>query len=142
MSDDVTFTPRELEIMSVLWASGSATVREILAELPEGTGYTTVLKFLQILERKGHVRHEVDGRAHRYIPIVAPEEAGRSALRRIVDAVFQGSVELTLARLVEAQTIPADELRRMRQLLDELADASESESSGDSSAARQDLEGR
>jgi len=132
MEKDVTFTERELDIMSVLWARGSGTVREILEELPEGTGYTTVLKFLQILERKGHIRHEEEGRAHRFIPIVAPEEAGRTALRRIVDAVFQGSAELTLARLVEAQTIPPDELRRMRQLLDELSDGGETGSSGSS----------
>ncbi len=121
MSEDVTFTERELDIMSILWRAGSGTVAEVQDALDEELGYTSVLKMLQILEQKGHVRHEKEGRAYRYLPTVAPEEAGRTALGRVVDKIFHGSAELTLARLVETGPITDDELDRMRRLLDDLA---------------------
>jgi BlaI family transcriptional regulator, penicillinase repressor len=122
MGDDVTFSDRELDVMSVLWRAGSGTVAEVRETLPGDVGYTTVLKILQILEEKGHVRHEKEGRAHRYHPIVDPEEAGGSALRRVVNKIFHGSAELTLARLVSDREISPEELARMRRLLDELAE--------------------
>lgn len=121
MSDENTFTERELDVMSVLWRRGSGTVAEVRADLPGEPGYTSVLKFLQILEEKGHVRHEKEGRAHRYYPTVAAEEAGRSALGRVVDKIFHGSTELALARLVEERPISPAELRRMRRILEDLA---------------------
>ena len=121
MEADVQFTDRELDLMSVLWRLGSGTVAEVREQLPDEAGYTSVLKILQVLEAKGHVRHEEEGRAYRYFPTVAPEDAGRSALGRVVDKIFHGSAELTLARLVEERPISRGELERMRRILDELA---------------------
>jgi predicted transcriptional regulator len=121
MPDDVQFTARELDLMSALWKLGSGTVTEVRDHLRDEPGYTSVLKMLQILEEKGHVRHEMEGRAHRYFPTVAPEAAGRSALGKIVDKIFHGSAELALARLVEERPISGDELDRMRRILDDLA---------------------
>jgi predicted transcriptional regulator len=118
---DVQFTDRELDLMSVLWRLGSGTVAEVREQLADEPGYTSVLKILQVLEAKGHVRHEEEGRAYRYFPTVAPEDAGRSALGRVVDKIFHGSAELTLARLVEERPISRGELERMRRILDELA---------------------
>ncbi len=125
MPDDVTFTERELDIMSVLWRAGSGTVAEVKEALEVELGYTSVLKMLQILERKGHIRHEKEGRAYRYFPTVTPEDAGRSALGRVVDKIFHGSAELTLTHLVETRSLSDEELDRMRQLLDELSDEEE-----------------
>jgi predicted transcriptional regulator len=98
-------------------------VSEVREALGEEVGYTSVLKMLQILEEKGHVRHEGEGRAYRYYPKVKPEEAGRTALGRIVNKIFHGSAELTLARLVEERPISPKELERMRAILDELAES-------------------
>ena len=120
MPDDVLFTERELDVMSVLWKLGSGTVSEIRERLRDNPGYTSVLKILQVLEAKGHVRHEAEGRAYRYFPTVASEAAGRSALGRIVDKIFHGSSELALARLVEERPVSGEELDRMRRILDEL----------------------
>jgi predicted transcriptional regulator len=125
MGGDVIFTERELDIMSILWSEGSGTVQEVREKLPYEAGYTSVLKFLQILEEKGHVRHEQEGRAYRYIATVQPEEAGRTALGRVVSKIFHGSAELTLARLVEERPIPPAELRRMKRILDELVEEEE-----------------
>jgi BlaI family transcriptional regulator, penicillinase repressor len=112
------FTARELDVMSVLWKERSGTVAEVRERLSDALAYTTVLWVLQTLEEKGYVRHEREGRAHRYIPLVEPEEAGASALDRIVDKVFHGSAEMLLAQLVTERELPADELQRMRDLLD------------------------
>ncbi len=120
--EEVTFTERELDVMSVLWRAGSGTVSEVRAALDDEVGYTTVLKILQILEEKGHVRHEPEGRAYRYLPTVAPEDAGRTALGRIVNKIFHGSADLALARLVEERSISPEELSRMRRILDQLED--------------------
>lgn len=121
MPDDVRFTDRELDLMSVLWKRGSGTVNEVREHLRGEPGYTSVLRILQILEEKGYVRHEAEGRAYRYVPTVGPEAAGRSALGKIVDKIFHGSAELALAELVEERPISEDELQRMRRILDDLA---------------------
>ena len=119
------FSERELDVMAVLWRLESGTVAEVREALDDPVGYTGVLKLLQILEEKGAVRHESEGRAYRYFPVVTPEEAGGPALRRLVDTIFQGSSEMLLARLVTAAEPSAEEVRRMRALLDELADPEE-----------------
>lgn len=130
MGNDVQFTERELDLMSVLWTLGSGTVNEVRERLEDKPGYTSVLKILQVLEEKGHVRHEREGRAYRYFPTVAPEDAGRTALGRIVNKIFLGSAEMTLARLVEDRPISKQELARMRQVLDELAETEPHEDEG------------
>ena len=112
------FTPRELDVMSVLWREGSGTVAEVRERLSDDLAYTTVLWVLQTLQEKGFVRHEREGRAHRYFPLVEPEAAGASALDRIVDKVFHGSAEMLLAQLVSERELPPAELQRMRDLLD------------------------
>jgi BlaI family penicillinase repressor len=116
----VIFGGRELDVMSVLWEEGSATVAEARERLGGSIGYTSVLKILQILEEKGHVRHKVEGRRYRYYPTVRAHAAGRSALTRVVDRIFGGSAELTLARLVADRPISRAERDRMRKILDEL----------------------
>src|SRR5690606_22593886 len=98
--------------------AGSGTVAEVREELTDKLAYTTVLWVLQTLEEKGHVRHEREGRAHRYFPLVEPEAAGASALDRIVEKVFHGSAEMLLAQLVSERDLPPAELQRMRDLLD------------------------
>lgn len=120
MPDERSFTDRELDIMSVLWHLGSGTVAQVQAELDGEPGYTSVLKLLQILEQKGHLRHEKEGRAHRYIPVVHASEAGRTALGKVVDKVFHGSVVLAFTHLVEERPPTAAELDRVRALLDKL----------------------
>jgi BlaI family transcriptional regulator, penicillinase repressor len=116
--DEIYFTPRELDVMSVLWRAGSGTVAEVRDGLGEGLAYTSVLSALQTLEEKGFVRHEAEGRAYRYHPLVAPEQAGGSALTRILDKIYHGSVELLVAQLVRSQGLSADEVARLQGLLE------------------------
>ena len=78
-----------------------------------------MLTLLRVLEEKGRVGHTEEGRAHRYHPLVERHAAGSSALRRLTRKLFRGSPELLLTQLVEDRGLTGDELRRMRQLLDE-----------------------
>ena len=116
------FSGRELDVMSVLWRLRSGTVNEVRDQLTDTLGYTSVLKVLQILEEKGAVRHEAEGRAYRYFPVVAPEEAGGHALKKILDKIYHGSAELLLARLVSDSRLSPEQLGRMRKMLDEVED--------------------
>jgi BlaI family penicillinase repressor len=114
----VVLTDRELDVMSVLWERGSGTVAEVRAALDDRLAYTTVLTVLRILEAKGHVRHEEEGRAHRYIPLVQEHVARRGAMRQLVDRFFDGSPELLLTELVGDRTLGTADLQRLRRLLD------------------------
>jgi BlaI family penicillinase repressor len=116
---DVYFPPRELEVMSILWRLGSATVAEVKEALEEPLAYTSVLSALQTLEEKGYVRHEPEGRAYRYFATVEADRAGGSALARIRDAIFHGSAERMFAQLVSDRGLGREELERMRRLLAE-----------------------
>jgi BlaI family transcriptional regulator, penicillinase repressor len=116
---EIQFTPRELDVMSVLWRLESATVADVRDALDEPLAYTSVLSALQTLTEKGFVRHEAEGRAYRYHPMVASEHAGQSAIARIKEAIFAGSAERLFAQLVADEATPREELERMRRLLDE-----------------------
>ena len=116
---EVVFTDREMDVMAVLWETGSATVAEVRDRLADELAYTTVLTVLRTLEEKGHVGHTEEGKAHRYHPLVARAHAGESLLRRMTRKLFQGSPELLLTHLVSDRDLSAEELRRMRRLLDE-----------------------
>ncbi len=117
---EISFTDRELDVMAVLWDLGTGTVAEVKARLPDELAYTTVLTVLRTLEAKGHISHREEGRAHRYYPLVAREEASESALRRVVRKLFRGSPELLLTQLVADRGVSDEELRRLRSLVDEL----------------------
>ncbi|MEP6621851.1 MAG: BlaI/MecI/CopY family transcriptional regulator [bacterium] len=113
------FTERELDVMSVLWTLSSGTVTEVRDRLEDDLAYNTVLTVLRTLEAKGHVRHEGEGKAHRYFPTVKREEAGRSGVSRLLDKVFDGSAEAMLTHLVSDRGISRDKLARMRTFIDE-----------------------
>ncbi len=113
------FTDRELDVMSILWALGSGTVTEVREQLEDELAYTSVLSVLQTLEEKGYVRHESEGRAYRYYATVDPDEAGGNAIVRIVDKMFHGAADALLAQLVSSRRLPAEQLERMRKLLEE-----------------------
>jgi BlaI family transcriptional regulator, penicillinase repressor len=114
----ITFTDRELDVMAVLWERGSATVAEMRERIPDDLAYTTVLTVLRTLEEKGHVGHREEGKAHRYFPLVERRVAGRSALARLIDTVFNGSPELLLTQLVSDRELTDEQLKRIRRLMD------------------------
>lgn len=115
--DEYSLGDRELDVMAVLWESGSGTVGEVRERLPAQLAYTTVLTILRNLEAKGYLSHTVEGRAHRYAPRVAQRTAQKSALSHMLSRLFQGSPELLLARLVETEALTIEELRDLTSRL-------------------------
>jgi predicted transcriptional regulator len=113
------FSARELDVMSTLWELGSGTVGDVLEALSDNLAYTTVLTILQRLEKKGHVRRQPEGQAHRYFPSVEREVAQDSAIRRVTQKLFSDSPELLMNRLVRRGGLTEDQLRELRDLLDE-----------------------
>ena len=116
---DISFTDRELDVMAVLWRKGSGTVSEVRDALDDTFAYTTVLTVLRTLEDKGFITHIAEGKAHRYLPAVTPDLAGKSALTRVLDKIFAGSPELLLTQLVSDRKLDTAELKRLRKLLDD-----------------------
>jgi BlaI family transcriptional regulator, penicillinase repressor len=115
-------TPRELDIMSVLWELGEATVTEVRDRIDTGLAYTGVSSMIRTLELKGYVSHRRgEGRTHVYYPLIEPEAAGASALTRVLDKVYGGSPIKLLAHLVEQRKLSEKDLARMRELLEEPA---------------------
>ena len=84
---------REREIMDILYKAGRATAAEVMNQLSGEPHYSTVRTQLRVLEGKGYVRHEEENLRYVYTPAVEQREVGRSALRQLVDAFYDGSME-------------------------------------------------
>ena len=106
--------------MNVLWLKGSGTVQSILDSLPETPplAYNSVLTTIRILERKGYVEHVKDGRAHVYAPLLGRQDATRSEIRHLVSRFFKNSHEQLVLNILEDRGINAEELDRLREILD------------------------
>jgi predicted transcriptional regulator len=111
-------TQRELDIMSVLWDRGEATVTEVRDRIDPDLAYTSISSMIRTLEIKGYVSHRRgEGKTHVYFPAIEPEAAGESALGRVLDKIYGGSPIKLLAHLVEQHRLSDKELARMRDLL-------------------------
>ncbi|WP_310568917.1 BlaI/MecI/CopY family transcriptional regulator [Gemmatimonas sp.] len=115
--NDSTLGDRELDVMSSLWELGSGTVTEVRDHLGDPLAYTTVLTVLRNLEAKYFVRHEEEGRAHRYFPLVERQTAQRNALSRLMANLFAGSPSALIAQLVDEHGVSADELQQLARKL-------------------------
>jgi predicted transcriptional regulator len=113
-----TLTEAELRIMDALWRKGSGTVQQVLDWLPFTLAYNSVLTTIRTLEKKGHVKHVKDGRAHVYEPIIGRQEATRSEIRYLVGRFFRNSHEALVLNILEDEAIDADKLNRLREMLE------------------------
>jgi predicted transcriptional regulator len=120
-SKSVTLTEAELRLMDVLWQQGPSTVQQVLEALPKKSqlAYNSVLTTIRILEKKGYARHIKDGRAHVYRPLVERAEATRSEIRHLAQRFFKNSHEMLVLNILEDRGVDADELKRLRQLMQE-----------------------
>lgn len=117
-----TLTDRESDIMRVLWDRGGCRVSDVRHNLKDALAHNTVLTMLGILEDKGFVRRETQGRGHVYFPIVPENDARRSAVRHLVGKFFRGSSELLITHLVSEQRLNAAQTERLRKLLQDMND--------------------
>ena len=87
--------------MDAVYRLGRATVAEVRAELPDPPSYSAVRGMLNLLQDKGHLRHERDGLRYVYLPAADPDEASRSALAHVVHTFFGGDTALAASALFE-----------------------------------------
>ena len=115
-------TDAELEILKVLWRRGPSTVREVFETLGEarGTGYTTVLKLMQIMADKGLVRRDESERAHRYEAALAEDETQRQLVGDLLRKAFDGSAKNLVLQALSSERATAEELAEIRRMLDQL----------------------
>ncbi len=115
---DLHLTQRELDIMSVLWKLGEATVTEVRDRIDPDLAYTSISSMIRTLELKGYVSHRRgEGKTHIYFPVLDAETAGESTLGRVLEKIYGGSPIRLLAHLVEQKKLSDTELARMRDLL-------------------------
>ena len=115
---DYHLTQRELDIMSVLWELGEATVNEVRDRVDPDLAYTSISTMIRMLELKGFVAHRRgEGKTHIYFPVIDREKAGETALGRVLDKIYGGSPIKLLAQLVDHKRLSEKELARMRELL-------------------------
>ena len=126
MANDIFLTDREADVMQVLWDRGPSVVNEVKDQLHDELAYTTVLTILRTLEQKGYVKHEEEGRVHRYFAAVKEQAARKSALQHLTGKLFKGSAELLFTHLVSDQKLSQDQIKRMRELLAEAAPRNDS----------------
>ena len=112
---------RERQMMDVIWRRGSATAQEVLAEISDAPSYSAVRAMLRILEEKGHLSHEQDGPRYVFLPAEPRDQAKRSALRHLVETFFEGSVEQTVAALLdsESKSLKPLELDKLSRMIEE-----------------------
>src|SRR3954451_21101875 len=116
-------TDRELEIMKILWARSKASVREVQEDLNRDAGpvrYSTVQTLLNIMEdKKGLVRHVVEGRTFIYFPRKSSERTIGELTRRFVDRVFDGALDRMMVALLDSKAPTPEDLARLRAMIDE-----------------------
>ena len=121
-------TDAELGILAVLWERGASTVREVhevLSQSAPGTGYTTVLKLMQIMMEKGLVVRDESQRAHVYSARVTQQKTQRQLVTDLLDRAFGGSPMRLAMQALSTKKSSAEELAELRQLLDTLEDDKE-----------------
>ena len=115
-------TDAELAILSVLWQRGPSTVRDVQQVLSDsqGSGYTTVLKLLQIMTEKGLVVRDESQRAHVYAARQSERRTQRQLMGDLVDRAFGGSSAKLVLHALSERAATSEELRDIRALLDRI----------------------
>lgn len=113
------FTRRERQIMDVIHGKGEATAAEVLAGLPDPPSYSAVRALLRILEEKGALKHREDGPRYVYMSTEPREKASRSALKKVLQTFFEGSLANAVASLVDAREarLSAAEIQRLEEVI-------------------------
>ncbi|MBX2873625.1 MAG: BlaI/MecI/CopY family transcriptional regulator [Saprospiraceae bacterium] len=125
-------TQRELAILEVLWRLGPSTVRQVheaLLQIEDAkkVGYTTTLKFMQLMHEKGFLNREMEGVSHVYTPTISEEDNVKQVLGKIVDTTFKGSTMKLVMQLLGNRKTSRRELNEIRSFLDNLEENSDDE---------------
>ena len=125
MNENVGLTELQLAILHVLWQRGEATSREVREALARPLALTTVATLLSRLEKKGVLDHRRRGRAHVFRPTVTRSEVRRSMVRELAENLFEGKPSQIVSHLLLSTSLDPDEVRYMRQALDQAVQRSQ-----------------
>jgi predicted transcriptional regulator len=114
----VEMSRRERQIMDIIYRRGRATAAEVLDELPDPPTYSAVRAALRLLEEKGSLKHEMDGKRYVYLPTTPRARASTSALKHLLRTFFNGSSEQVVNALIEETRPSAAELDRLAALIE------------------------
>jgi BlaI family transcriptional regulator, penicillinase repressor len=114
-------TDAELEILRIVWSRGPSTVREVHDEISriKTAGYTTVLKFMQIMTEKGLLKRTEDHRVHIYDAAVPQQTTQRQLVTDLVERAFGGSPTEMVMQALSSTRASQEELAEIRKILDE-----------------------
>ena len=110
-----SLTPREFQVMNVLWDLEEATAEEVRTALPDDLHGSTVRTLLRVLEAKRYVKRSTSGKAHVYRAALGRARIEKKAVRSLLRRFFGGSAEALVLRLIEADELSAEELKRLRK---------------------------
>jgi predicted transcriptional regulator len=115
-------TPAELEILRILWRHGRSSVRDVQERMEaiRPTGYTTVLKLMQIMTEKGLVRRDESARAHVYEATAPEQQTQRQLVKDLVDRAFGGSASRLVMQALSEKSASREDLVAIRALIDRL----------------------
>lgn len=116
-------TESELEILEILWQTGSATVRQVNEQLEQkgkNVGYTTTLKMMQIMTEKGLLARAMDSRTHVYTALIQAGTVRNAVIDRMVEAAFGGSATKMVLQALGNHKATPEELQEIRALIDKL----------------------
>lgn len=115
-------TAAELSILRVLWSRGPSSVRLVHQELSKDrpTGYTTVLKLMQIMTEKGLVERDESERAHIYHPRLNEQKTQRQMVKDLIDRAFGGDASQLVMQALSSRRATPEELAAIREILDKL----------------------
>ena len=115
-------TESELEILTVLWERGLASVREVHEELAKNkdVGYTTTLKLMQIMNEKGLVKRDASVKTHIYQAAVSKEKTQKHLLGKMIDGLFGGSSTQLVIQALGNHNASREELEEIQKLLNDL----------------------
>ena len=122
-------TEVELELMEIIWEQGESTaasVRKALSSTRQ-SARTTVRTMLEILERKGYLRHRAEGRIHVYEPVIDREEGTRRMIRYLADRISGGSTSLLVQHILKVEQMSGEELNQIKHWVEEEAKEQEGE---------------
>ncbi len=111
----------EMQILSVLWDRGASTAREVLEAMPDGKrrAYTSILSVMQVMEKKGLLKHSNRGVAHVYSPAVSKKKIIRPFMHKVVNEVFGGRPSAMMQALLAETPVSDDEMARIHELLEQ-----------------------
>lgn len=120
-------TNAELAILKILWQRGTSTIKEVHEALPQNKGYTTTLKFMQIMRDKNLVERVCESRPHRYRAAVLQKTTEKKILSQWIDKLSHGSAAGLAMKALDGNKVSSEEIQQLREILDQIEENNQSQ---------------